>query len=63
MGEIDDIIDDLYWWWHDLDDSSDEIDDIIDDIWWYFDDIWMIFGWYLDNIINEIDDKSLIVWW
>ena len=63
MDEIGDIINDWYWWWHDLDDISDEIDDIIDDIWWYLgeiwyeiDDIWVIFGWYLDDIWDEIDD-------
>ena len=44
-----DIDDDINFWWHDLDDISDEIDDIIDDIWWYLGEIWY-----------EIDDILMI---
>ena len=44
-----------------------DIDDDInsDDIWVKFNEIWVIFGWYLGEIWDEIDDiiNDWYWWW
>ena len=49
-NNLDDVDENCWynWWWHDLDDISDEIDDIMNDWYWWWHD--------LDDISDEIDD-------